>query len=178
VNGTAAPLFFVSSGQINFQLPAVTGGVATVAVASGGLASSPAMQLTLLSAHPGIFAVGGGQNLGQILNANSSANSPSNPASAGQTIQIFATGLGATNPPLIPGQPGNSVAPFNAAVITPTVTIGGINATVVFSAAAPGLAGVYQVNAVVPAGLASGGFAAVQISAGGKSSNQVMLSVH
>jgi adhesin/invasin len=178
VNGTAAPLFFVSAGQINFELPAVTGGVATVAVATGGLTSSPAMQLSLLAAHPGIFVVGGGQNLGQILNANSSANSPANPATAGQTIQIFATGLGLTNPTLTPGQGGNAVAPFNNTVIVPTVTIGGINATVSFSAAAPNLAGVYQVNAVVPAGLPSGGFVAVQISAGGKSSNTVMLAVH
>ncbi len=176
VNGTPAPLFFVSAGQINFQLPAVTGNVAVVTVASGGLIS-PAMQITLLAAHPGIFTAGGGQDLGQILNQDFSANSPASPASAGQTIQIFATGLGATNPPLVPGQPGNSVAPFNSAVITPTVTIGGIAATVSFSAAAPGLAGVYQVNAIVPAGLAPGGFAAVQVSAGGKSSNQVMLAV-
>jgi uncharacterized protein (TIGR03437 family) len=176
VNGTAAPLFFVAAGQINFQLPAVTGNVATVAVFSGGLVS-PALPLSLLSAHPGIFTVGGGQALGQILNANSSANSPANPASAGQTIQIFATGLGATNPALTPGQPGNSVAPFNTTVITPTATIGGIAATVSFSAAAPGLAGVYQVNVMVPTGLPSGGFAAVQISAGGKSSNQVMVAL-
>jgi uncharacterized protein (TIGR03437 family) len=177
VNGTPAPLFFVSAGQINFQLPAVTGNVATIAVASGGLTSSPAAQISLVTSHPGIFPVAGGQALGQILNANSTANTPSNPATAGSTIQIFATGLGATNPPLAPGQPG-STGTFNAVVTTPTVTIGGINAQVSFAAAAPGLAGVYQVNAVVPTGLATGGFAAVQISAGGKSSNQVMLAVH
>src|SRR5579871_903051 len=177
VNGSPVPLFFVSQGQINFQMPALTGNAAVVSVVSGTSSTTPATQISLVPIHPAIFPVAGGQGLGQILNANSSANSPANPASAGQVIQIFATGLGVTNPPLTPGQPGNSVAPFNAAVVTPAVTIGGINASVTFSAAAPGLAGVFQVNAVVPSGLPSGGFAAVQISSGGKLSNTVMLAV-
>jgi large repetitive protein len=176
VNGTPAPLFFVSSGQINFQMPAVTGNAATIAVVSGGMTST-ATQLSLVTVHPAIFPVSGGQGLGQILNQDFSTNSPSNPASAGQTIQMFATGLGATSPSLPAGQAGSSAAPFNSTVLAPTVTIGGISAKVTFSAAAPGLAGVYQVNAVVPAGLPSGGFAAVQIVTGGRGSNQVMVAV-
>ena len=37
-----------------------------------------------------------------------------------------------------------------------TIQIGGRDATVTFAGLAPGMAGVYQVNAIVPSGLAPG----------------------
>jgi minor extracellular serine protease Vpr len=55
-------------------------------------------------------------------------------------------------------------------------TIGGANAAVSFSGLAPGFVGLYQVNAVVPAGLASGNQSVV-ISVGGSSSNSALLPI-
>jgi uncharacterized protein (TIGR03437 family) len=56
------------------------------------------------------------------------------------------------------------------------VTMGGVNATVSFSGLAPGFVGLYQVNAKVPAGLASGNHPVV-INVGGSSSNSVLLPI-
>jgi uncharacterized protein (TIGR03437 family) len=86
------------------------------------------------------------------------------PAAVGDALQIYFTGGGKATPngdpaksPLATG----SVAPADGSVIyktvaTPTLTIGGVAAQILFSGIAPGNAGLYQVNTVIPAGVASG----------------------
>ena len=59
---------------------------------------------------------------------------------------------------------------------TANVTIGGVNAMVSFSGLAPGFVGLYQVNAVVPTGLASGNQAVV-ITVGDSKSNSALLPI-
>jgi uncharacterized protein (TIGR03437 family) len=59
----------------------------------------------------------------------------------------------------------------------PTVTIGGVPALVTFSGLAPGFAGLYQVNAQVPSGTASGSSISVVIGIGGVQSNTVTIAV-
>src|SRR5262249_9317678 len=109
VNGAAVPLFFVSATQINFQMPpGIPGSTAQVIGVSNGI-SSPAVTVNLASAVPGIFTVvPGGSGQGAVLNQDSSVNSALNPASLGSVIQIFATGLGATNPTAVAGQPAGT----------------------------------------------------------------------
>jgi uncharacterized protein (TIGR03437 family) len=109
------------------------------------------------------------------LNQDFSANSKTNPAAAGSVIQIFATGLGATTPPVQTGIAANSAAPFNLTA-TPTVLINSASAAVQFSAAAPGFVGLYQVNATVPLGTPSGS-ATLQIQIGGRSSNITTVAI-
>jgi uncharacterized protein (TIGR03437 family) len=77
------------------------------------------------------------------------------PAAAGEAIEIYGTGLGTTNPPVPAGQPAPGSPPAQT-VTTPQVMIGNLQARVTFSGLTPGLAGVYQVNVVVPGGLRSG----------------------
>ena len=60
----------------------------------------------------------------------------------------------------------------------PAVVIGGEVATVLFSGLAPGFVGLYQVNALVPAGAGAGGAVPVTISMGGVASNTVTIAVH
>jgi uncharacterized protein (TIGR03437 family) len=57
------------------------------------------------------------------------------------------------------------------------VTIGGLTANVSFSGLAPGFVGLYQVNALVPAGVAAGSAVPVVISMGGATSNTVTVAV-
>jgi adhesin/invasin len=54
--------------------------------------------------------------------------------------------------------------------------MGGVNAPVSFSGLAPGFVGLYQVNAEVPAGLASGNQPVV-ITIGGSASNSALLPI-
>jgi len=177
VLGKPVPLFFVSPTQINFQMPAeATGSAVPVVVVWSGVTSSTATA-NLAPAVPGIFTTGSsGSGQAAALNQDNSANSAQNPAAAGSIVQIFATGLGATNPPAATGQPGGAAPNLNLTA-TPVVMIGGLPATVSFSGLAPGYIGLYQVNAQVPLGLSSSAATTLQIQINGQTSNTVTIAV-
>ena len=137
------------------------------------------MSLPVSAAAPAVFtttASGSGQ--GAILNSDLSVNSPAHPAARGSAIAIYATGTGILNPAVADGTviAAGSLPVSEAAV---SVTIGGQAATVTYQGAAPGLvAGVMQINAQVPAGVAPGAAVPVIVSAGGTASlNTVTVAV-
>jgi uncharacterized protein (TIGR03437 family) len=59
-----------------------------------------------------------------------------------------------------------------------TVTIGGVPAVVTQSALAPGLTGVYQVQAKVPSGVSAGNAEPIVVSAAGQLSQPVTIAIH
>jgi uncharacterized protein (TIGR03437 family) len=82
-------------------------------------------------------------------------------------LSLYATGEGQTLPAGVDGKV--AAAPLPEPVALVTVTIGGVGAEVRFAGGAPGqIAGVMQVNVVVPGGLA--GAVAVVVTAGGVAS--------
>ena len=82
-------------------------------------------------------------------------------------MTLFATGEGQTSPPGVDGKPAS--APLPRPVLPVTVTFGGVAADVQYAGGAPLIvAGVMQVNAVVPAGVS--GAAAVVVTVGGAAS--------
>jgi uncharacterized protein (TIGR03437 family) len=173
INGVPAPLLYVSPGQINFQVPfELTGSTVEIAIETlGGL--SEAVTVAVQAVHPGIFfdtATGAGA----ILNADNTLASEK-PARRGEAIQIFGTGLGAVEPA---GRTGVAAAtlPHSMTLSSPRVTIGGMEAEISFSGLAPFLAGVYQVNATVPAGLTPGQHP-LRIEIEGVASNEVLIAV-
>lgn len=99
------------------------------------------------------------------------------PVSAGQAVIIYATGLGGVSPTVADGSAAPSSPPLATLTDPLTVTIGGANAQVLFGGLAPGFAGLYQVNAVVPAGVASGSAVPVVITVYGQSSPVVTIAV-
>jgi uncharacterized protein (TIGR03437 family) len=133
--------------------------------------SSNGVVLTQVAAAPGIFtANSSGTGPGAILNSNLSVNSPSNPASAGSTVVLYVTGEGQTIPAGVTGKVTSGTAPFTVPVQAPTVTINGQPAQVAFYAEAPTLvAGILQVNVVIPQGAGTGDLPVV-VSFGGASS--------
>jgi adhesin/invasin len=171
VNGTAAPLFYVSPSQINLQLPTGMAGNLTTTVTSENSTGVTTVAVVATES-PAIFVIGGQQ--GAVLNQDFSLNSPSNPASIGSFVEVFATGLGATNPPLSAGQVGTSTGPYNVTVNPVTVLINGVGAPVAFAGAAPGFAGLFQINAVIPEATPAGSVS-LQIQINGKSSNTVTI---
>jgi hypothetical protein len=78
-----------------------------------------------------------------------------NPASAGETLALFASGLGPTRPGVDPGQPfpASPVSVVNSPV---QVTVNGRAATVLTAVGVPGRADTYQVQFQVPSGTAAG----------------------
>ena len=138
--GIAAPLFFVSPTQVTVQVPFELPDSDSVdVVVSNGNGSSAPLKVQLVTQNPVIFSV-----LRQGLPI-----STSNPVLPGDSITIYATGLGTVSPPQPSGQPGPS-NPLALTDITPLVKVGGQVASVEYSGLAPGLVGVYQINANVP----------------------------
>jgi uncharacterized protein (TIGR03437 family) len=163
-SGYPAPLTYVGATQINAIVPYEIAGNSSpfVEVAFGGQTSN-APSLQLAATAPGIFTQNSsGTGPGAILDGNSQLNTQQNPAAKGSIIQIFLTGEGSTNP----AQATGAVTPENltgAGPLTPvpqlavSVLIGGQPAQVIWDGEAPYLvAGVLQVDAVVPATVSSG----------------------
>ena len=182
--GQNLPLFFTSAGQVNAQLPMElnTGTiVAVVARTRTGGSGNPVLAvpevITVGPVAPGIFSLSqDGKGQGVIVDAaNRLLDGKQSSATAGQTVVIYCTGLGATTPLVASGQASPS-SPLAQVTPPPTVTIGGQNATVAFAGLTPGLVGLYQINAVVPAGV-SGLTVPVAIIHKGISSNTVTMVV-
>jgi uncharacterized protein (TIGR03437 family) len=158
VNGTPIPLLFVSSQQINAQLPSNVAGNATLAIHTpGGISNN--YNFTVSPAAPSIFhsgTAGPATNLPTIVRTdNSQLVTPTNPIHPKDTVVIYLTGMGLTSP-LVPD--GNPAPPtqLEPAVIAPTVTLGGHGLEVQFGGMVPGEVGVYQINAYVPDGVPQG----------------------
>jgi len=178
VGGFAAPLFFAAGPQVSVQIPwELSGQAQTTMMATAWGQTSPAQTVNLEPFWPGIFSINGqGSGQGAIQDMSYRLVDPSNPAAAGSPVVIYCTGLGpVTNQPST-GSPA-PMNPLAETTIKPTVVIGGAPASVQFSGLAPGLVGVYQVNAVVPSGSATGDTVPVTISIGGITSNAVTIAV-
>jgi len=149
--GRTLPLYSVSPGQINAQLPleCAASGTATAIVTSGG--QTVTQTFTLAQASPGIFTVNGsGAGDGVILHGDNTLVTAANPATAGEVVVIYATGLGATSPSFATGTAANQP---NVTALPVTVTVGGQNAAVVYSGLTQSLVGLYQINAIMPSGV-------------------------
>ncbi len=151
VNGRAAPLLYVSPGQINAQFPfEVASFPSANVVVITGTGGSPAEPVSTLGVSAGVFTLDGtGRGPAAALHLDGRVVSAQQPARRGEVIQIFATGLGATNPVLASGVPAGASPPV-ATVMTPAVLVGGARAQVVFSGLAPGFVGLNQVNVMIP----------------------------
>jgi adhesin/invasin len=173
VNGIAAPLYFVSPSQINFQMPSATVPGSVPIVVTTNVGSSSGLTSTVTPIQPGLFIY---PNLrAKALNQDLTLHTPQTPIGAGEFVVLYLTGLGPTTPAVPDGQPApaNPLAYVNGVV---QATIGGLPATVSFAGLTPGLAGLFQVNAQVPSGLLPGD-QPVFVSVNGVPSNAGLITV-
>jgi uncharacterized protein (TIGR03437 family) len=171
MNGWPAPILYASPQQLNIQVPfELASGAANIQVRVAG-APAASGNTSVQTTGPGLFQLGQGR--AAALNTDGSLNGPGNPAAPGSVIYLYATGLGAGNPPVATGAPAGSNPPVPASAAV-TATIGGLPATVQIAWIDPGNAGLYQVLATVPQ-LPPGDYPA-QITAG-TASNVVTVSV-
>ena len=160
INGVAAPIFFVSPTQINALVPWETEtGWAEVVVRRGGLESS-AMGVLVASANPNLFTYDGSNSL-ITLTSGDNPDAPSlgmdGPAPAassgtassvdqGQTLTIFAAGLGLTDPTVTSGALGAGQVP----VAAQRAYLGGLPVTISSAALSTDEVGVYRAEFEVP----------------------------
>ena len=165
VGGVAAYVEYVSPGQVNIITPATsaTGNGVPVVVSVNGQPSA-AFSITLQNLAPSFFAWSPSTaDFGKYLVAQHSANytnvgkvglfpgTPANfttPAAPGETIILYGTGFGQTSPLFTPGieytTTNYSLSP------TPTATLGGISAPVIFAGVVATLSDVYQFDITIP----------------------------
>jgi adhesin/invasin len=175
VNGVNIPLYFVSSQQINAQMPFETAaGDAAVSV-TNSLGTSDPVPFKVAPAAVGIFEYSG-SNRAIAMNQDGSFNSPDNPELRGRVVVLYLTGQGPVSPPV----PTSQAAPgdvLSAATLPKSASIGGADATIQFLGLAPGFIGLAQANVSIPADAPAGDVVPLIITVGGQPSNSVTISV-
>ena len=175
VNGYPAPMIFVSATQVSAVVPYELAQFASANVLVRFLGqSSNGIAVNVTTTAPGLFTQNAsGTGPGAILNQNNSINSPGNPATRGQTVVVYLTGEGQTNPAGVTGKvttvsPTPPLTP--APLLRVSVLIGGQAADFIFAGEAPGfVSGVMQLNVTIPATVGTGELPIV-VSIGGNSS--------
>jgi uncharacterized protein (TIGR03437 family) len=154
-NGISEPghLVFSSPEQINLQAPWELQGQSSAQIkvlSADGF--SQVVTAPLGNFAPAFFEISGNV-AAQDVNFN--AIDANHPAHAGQTVILYANGLGPVDNQPASGSPALA-APLSATTTPATVNVGGQNATVLFTGLTPGYPALYQINATLPQGLAPG----------------------
>jgi uncharacterized protein (TIGR03437 family) len=176
--GQAIPLYFTSDGQINALVPygMTTNAASQLIVARNGAYSSPE-QVTFADGGPAVFL---SQGAGIAVDVKSDGTQflvdSTHPTTAGDALVIYCAGLGAVTPPVAAGAVAPS-SPLASTASPVTVTIEGVPASVFFAGLAPGFAGLYQVNVIVPSGLTPSTSAPLVLTVAGQSSPPATISV-
>jgi uncharacterized protein (TIGR03437 family) len=173
VNNTprVAYVGYVSPTQVNFLLPSNAGAGTTTVQLKNPAGMTTALPVTVQANAPQLFTSDGKSVLG--VHASGVLLGKATPATPGETIVLYGTGLGVTNPALIPGL---VPADANPLATLPSVTIGGAPATVAFAGVVPGTAGVYQINVQVPSSAPNGDLPLI-VQVGTTSSASTLLTV-
>lgn len=177
-DGVAAPLLYVSSAQVNCIVPyGVSGRQATqVVIAVNSVISNPAL-LAVSGSAPGIFTTDlSGQGQAAVLNQDNTVNSARNPASRNTVLQIYATGAGQTTPESVDGAFTGGTPPSQALPVR--VSVGGMDATWLYAGAAPlEVAGMMQVNVLIPRQVTPGNAVPVTLQVGDATSPVVTVAI-
>jgi uncharacterized protein (TIGR03437 family) len=179
-NGVTYPgyIVYVSPTQVNVFAPWELQGYTSAQVKVTGDQGFPSNIVTVNIANysPAFF----NYNIGTAIATDLSYSliTPSNPAKRGSTIYLWANGLGpVTNQPVGGAAAPVSGSPLSQTTTTPTVTIGGQNATVVYAVLAPGTAGEFQVAVTVPSNATTGSAVPVSLSIGGRTTEPATMAV-
>ena len=165
IDGQDAPLIYVSSTQINLQVPyEVTLGASkdvTINYGSGAFT----YPVTIQASDPGLFTLDG-SGIGPVAAVNAhvvnsvvqwSLNGVATPAHPGDIVEIYLTGEGAYADSSVIPQPTGFLVPVTLTPLPedkpyPAVTIDGLAATVQYAGPVPGcIIGILQINAQIPA---------------------------
>jgi uncharacterized protein (TIGR03437 family) len=163
VDNIPAPLFVITGGQIDFQVPfEVPAGATTLQVIRNGEKGNM-IAVNIAAAVPRFLVLNGGPYA--VINTTTTpplvTGNPSHPAKAGDELVAYVIGLGQTTPPLQTG----AAAPSSPLPKVPNVKVcfGGdtpfskVDCFVPdYAGASPTLVGLYQLDIKVPAGLPSG----------------------
>jgi uncharacterized protein (TIGR03437 family) len=150
VGGIPAGIYYVSPNQINFLVPSILiAGPSDVQVSIDGLAG-PDVPIQIAAVAPAFFQLDPHTLIatrpdGSLLTADT-------PAQRGEVVILYATGLGAVNPPLANLQVASGAATLKQVADLKMLADGtALDAgLVLYAGVAPGFAGLYQINMKLP----------------------------
>jgi uncharacterized protein (TIGR03437 family) len=188
VGAVRAPLYFLSSGQINLQVPYNVTAAAPQQVPiilSVNNALTLPQTLNIVAATPGVLSYDNGstppsvQN-GALIKAQHSSDgslvTSASPAQPGEYLVMYLVGMGATNPGVASGAESPGPPSLASAIAQPTVTVGSEPSTVLFAGLTPGFVGLYQIDFQVPTNAPSGQLV-VTVAQNGVAANPTLLPV-
>ncbi len=151
IGPTLGFLTYVSPTQINVLTDnRLTPGTYTVRVLRDSLAGPHKGQITIAETAPGLFAITDGVPV--VTRPDGSLVTAESPARPGQIVVLWATGLGPTLPSSRPGElprgaaPLDQKVPFEVRLNDEPIP----NGHILYAGVAPGFAGLYQVNILLP----------------------------
>jgi uncharacterized protein (TIGR03437 family) len=175
-DGIAAPMIYAAKGQMSCVVPyEVAGETSTLVQVEYNGIYSVAISVPVLPAVPAILtanASGSGQAV--AVNKDGTLNSASNPAARGDYVILYATGEGQRSPAGVTGQPAPA---YDGPVLPASMTIGGVPASLIYAASAPGFVGLMQINVTIPESAAPGGAVPVVLTIGSAQSPSVTIAV-
>jgi uncharacterized protein (TIGR03437 family) len=173
IGGVEAPLYFVSTNQINFVVPVATAvGNAPVEVLNGTTVVARGT-VNIFDVWPALATAGTAATRPAIAqNQDFGINSAATRARRGEVIQLYATGCGVTNPRVTDGVAPTALSP---AVANIRVTISVVEVPAQFAGAHPQFPGICQINAVIPNDSFIAGQVPVIVTANGIASNAVSI---
>jgi uncharacterized protein (TIGR03437 family) len=164
VNGTPAPIVFVSTGQINFVYPNVAPGLTRLTVKN--MNGQNTVNVRVAPAVPSIFLLDTAGRAAALNALSGAVVSPTAPLRADDFLSLYVTGLGATT----------TTNGLDYAQNQPTINIGGQNVAVTYAGRTPGFAGLDQINCKIPAGL-KGDAVPVVVTSAGRSSATATIAI-
>jgi uncharacterized protein (TIGR03437 family) len=179
-----APLYFLSSGQLDVQLPSeINSNQQLPVVLSVNNALTLPVTLNIVPNTPGVLSDFKGptppyvQNGAHIIaqHLDGSTVDSKKPGKAGEFLVMYLVGLGETDNPVPSGHPAPS-SPLSNVKNQPTVTVDSLPSKTVFAGLTPGFVGLYQIDFQVPTGVHTGEVV-VTVTQNGIAANPTLLSV-
>lgn len=174
IGGIQVPLYFVSSGQINAQVPfeLAPGTYQILANTNGALSTPVSIQLGAVSPEIAVYSTG---NIIAQHAADYSLVTEASPAVPGEILIFYLAGMGSTTTPVQSGVASPS-SPLANATATPTLTLNGNPVPTIFAGLTPTAVGLYQIDFQVPANTPGGDLPLI-VSQAGTATNMTILPV-
>ncbi|MDE3198987.1 MAG: IPT/TIG domain-containing protein [Acidobacteriota bacterium] len=181
IGGLPAPVYLVSPDQLNVLVPYAipSGSTAVTITVTSGQQKSNSVTVPYSATSPGIFSSDlTGTGDGAIVHASTGMLvTPANPATRGETLTMYLTGLGAVQNPVADGGAPNPPAADNA-LAQVAVYVSGVPSTqILYAGLNPVYPGLYQINFVVPATLTVSGELPIAVQTPDSFHDQLNLSV-
>jgi uncharacterized protein (TIGR03437 family) len=178
LSGTRAPVFGASDTQVNFQTPALSAGASVtvrviISCGTSSEAATPGVTVQIAAASPEFFYFSYSTSGHNPVAATDSVNGAYLgtgtgfvPAQPSEYVTVYATGFGATNPAVTPGDFPPQLAGATGSI---RVLLNGTqlpDANVLYAGVTPFSPGLYQLNLLLPADTPDGDLSLVLEVAG------------